>query len=199
MPWRKTLHAALAAATFSTALLVGPVPRAASDDWRSLADDEDARRLARLEQAWGQALRQARLDGHRRELAQLGALSRAGGGLADPDPEPGLYRCRTVKMGAARGERPSLVRESWGLCSVELTAGDVLLQKRTGAERPWGRLYADGPRRLVYVGAAAWESGSASERKEQLGAFERIGRDHYRLALPRTARGPVIDLVELKR
>jgi hypothetical protein len=205
MPVRKILHAAFAAAAFYAGLQLGPVPRAEPDDWRAEASPEDARRLARINHAWREGLKQARQD-HRPGLASLGLLVEPKAALRGSRPEPGGYYCRTVKLGSPGGEGPAFAAYDWFRCEVEQgPGGELLLEKTTGSQRPWGRLYEDGARRLVYVGAVAWAPEGAPAAygrdvaRDQIGAFERLGEGHYRLVLPWSKQESVLDLIELRR
>lgn len=177
-------------------------PPQASDDWRDYALPADVDRMRRLDEAWETGLRRAREEGGQGELAALGPLADPGVVLARPHPAPGQYRCRTVKLGGALG----LVAYGWFRCEVELTpGGDLIVRKLTGSQRQVGNLYPDGPRRLVYLGGMAWGNeaeasayGQAAER-DQVGVWERIGDQRYRLALPWPRVESDLDLLEVAR
>jgi hypothetical protein len=177
----------------------------ASADWRRDARPEDVRRYEDLDRAWTEALRQAREAGYGAQVSKLGALTDRRVALSRPQPTPGAYRCRTVKLGTPSGQGLPFVAYGWFRCRVELTpGGDLILAKTTGSQRPYGNLYPQGPRRLAYLGAVAWGQeglvryGENPER-DQVGAFERIGRDRYRLVLPYPKQESVLDLIELAK
>lgn len=196
---KRTIHAAFAAAAFYAGIQLGPVPRAQPDDWRAEANDDDARRLARIDHAWSEGLRQARQHGHRPGLASLGLLVEPRAGLRGSRPSAGAYYCRTVKLGSADGRGAAFAAYDWFRCNVEeAPGGELLLEKTTGSQRPWGRLYPDGQRRHVYMGAVSAPYGRDPAR-DQIGAFERLGEDHYRLVLPWSKQEAVLDLIELRR
>lgn len=204
MPAKRTIHAALAAAAFYAGIQLGPVARAEPDDWRAEASEDDARRLARIDNAWREGLRQARQSGHRPDLANLGPLVEPNAALRGSRPAAGGYYCRTVKLGSPGGGGPAFAAYDWFRCEVEEgPGGELLLEKTTGSQRPWGRLYDDGARRQVYVGAVSWSGGHAPYGRDpahdQIGAFERLGPDHYRLVLPWSKQESVLDLIELRR
>jgi len=178
---------------------------AASGDWRADARRADVRRLERLDEAWDAALSQARAEGHDREVRALGVLADPNVRLARPQPTPGTYRCRTVKLGSP-GAGPSFVAYGWFRCRVTLTpGGDLILEKTTGSQRQAGNLYPEAPRRLAFLGAVAWGTGEGRARygrdpeRDQVGVFERIGAGHYRLALPWPRQESKLDLLELRR
>lgn len=192
---------AVLALSLSTA---GPA-LAASGDWRSDADRADIRRLERLDAAWDAALAQARAGGHGRELKTLGPLVDPRVSLPRPQPTPGAYRCRTIKLGSQNGG-PGFVAYGWFRCRVELTpGGDLVLEKTTGSQRQAGDLYPEGARRLVFLGAVAWGSGEGRARygqdreRDQVGVFERVGAGRYRLALPWPRQESKLDILELRR
>lgn len=186
-------------------LLAAGTANAASGDWRADAKRSDIRRLEQLDEAWDAALSQARSDGHGRELRALGALADPRVSLARPQPTPGNYRCRTIKLGSPSGGL-SYVAYGWFRCSVALTpGGDLILEKTTGSQRQAGNLYPEANRRLVFLGAVAWGTGEGRARygrdpdRDQVGVFERVGAGQYRLALPWPKQESKLDILELRR
>lgn len=182
------------------ALVIGGGALAASADWRQDARPDDRQRLARLDGAWRTALDEAAASP--RELKALGALVKPGAALPRPQPAPGAYRCRTVKLGTGGS---GLIAYGWFRCQIELTpGGDLILRKTTGSQRPIGHLYPDAQRRLVYLGAVAWgDEGSArygrDAERDQVGVFERIGAQRFRLVLPWPKQESTLDILELRR
>lgn len=195
------------AAAIVLSILVATPALAASGNWRDDATREDARRIGRLDEAWSAALSEARRDGHGRALNALGALVRPGAGLARPQPTPGAYRCRTIKLGSqGSGGGLSYVAYGWFKCRVALTpGGDLLLEKTSGSQRQAGNLYPDAARRLVFLGAVAWGDGEGravygrSAERDQAGVFERVGASQYRLVLPWPRQESKLDILELRR
>lgn len=188
-----------AAAAFAVALPA----LAASGDWRTDAWEGDVARLERLDQAWREALKEASDDGHGPELRALGALRDRTVSLPRPQPTPGNYRCRVIKLGSQGESGLSFVAYPYFRCRVDLTpGGDLTFRKVTGSQRTSGNFYPDTARRLVYLGAEAWGSegprryGRDNER-DQIGVLERIGPNRYRLALPYPHYESVLDLIEI--
>lgn len=189
-----------------------PGEQGGGDDWRAVATPADASLLGRLDQAWRLARAEAEERGFADEVESLGVLVDPNAGQAGRlQPPPGDYRCRTIKLGA----RDSRQGGSGGLayvaypafrCRVELTpGGDLILEKTTGSQRTRGLLYPDTDRRLVYVGAQAWGDeigfpayGARAER-DQLGVFERIGPQRWRLVIPFPKQESKLDILELTR
>lgn len=183
-----------------------PGEQGGTDDWRTVANAADEDALARLNDAWRDALREAPQAGHGDEVRALGAL-------ADPDaalpgrlqPPPGAYRCRTIKLGSRGDVGLGYVAYGWFRCSIELTpGGDLILTKTTGSQRIRGLLYPDSDRRLVLLGGEAWSAsetgypayGDQPER-DRIGALERIGERRWRLVEPWPKQESKLNLLEL--
>ena len=187
-----------------------PVPgeQGGTDDWRKVVDAEDAGRIGRLDQAWRMARADAEEAGFADQVEALGPLVDPNAGQAGRlQPAPGAYRCRTFHMGSNSPGGLAFIPYGWFRCSVELTpGGDLILTKTTGSQRVRGLLYPDGDRRLVFVGAAAWGSdetgypayGQMPERN-QVGVFERIGADRWRLVLPWPKQDAKLKIMEITR
>jgi len=175
---------------------------AASADWRQDATRFDQRRFARLDEAWAVALAGARGGRHGREIAALNGLADPRLHLVRPEPAPGDYRCRTVKLGGPAALLP-YVAYGWFRCRVDLSpGGDLTLKKLTGSQRTMGNLYPLGRTRLVYLGAEAWGDERPfryrqNPERDQVGAFERIGPRRWRLAMPFPQRESDLDVMEL--
>lgn len=184
-----------------------PAAAQAADDWRKVVSSADASQLNRLDDAWRQALAEARDDGYGAQVEKLGAV-------ADPQaaragrlqPGPGDYRCRTIKLGARDGGTLAYVDYPFFGCKIELTpGGDLILTKTSGSQRFQGRLYPDGDSRLVYVGSQAWgdERGfptyGAKPERDQAGVVERIGENRWRVVLPWPKQESKLDLIEVVR
>ncbi|RAK56687.1 DUF4893 domain-containing protein [Phenylobacterium deserti] len=191
-----------AAAALAICIAIPAAASAASAEYRQDARPADLARLARLDQAWREALSHASPQ----QLRGLGAVVRPDAALVRPEPTPGAYRCRTLKLGL-KGAAPSsgLITYGWFRCRVELTpGGDLILSKTTGSQRPMGHLYPDTRRRQVYLGAVAWgDEGPVrygdNDERDQIGVFERIGAQRYRLVLPYPKQESTLDILELAR
>ncbi|HEX6866106.1 MAG TPA: DUF4893 domain-containing protein [Caulobacteraceae bacterium] len=181
-----------------------PPEEQASDDWRKYAKSGDADRLQRLDAAWSEALATVSKGGTE-ELEKLGpAVDPKTPALANPHPAPGVYRCRTIKMGDL-----GLIAYDWFRCRIELTpGGDLTFEKLTGSQRGVGKFYPSGEneRRLIYLGGQAWglDQKTATRygedrQRDQIGVLERIGDQHWRLVLPWPMVESELDIVELKK
>lgn len=184
-----------------------PGEQGGGDDWRAVAAPADASLLGRLDQAWSLARAEAEARGFADEVESLGVLVDPNAGQAGRlQPPPGDYRCRTVKLGAREAQGLAYVAYPAFRCRVELTpGGDLILEKTTGSQRTRGLLYPDTDRRLVYVGTQAWgdETGfpayGAQAERDQLGVFERIGPQRWRLVIPFPKQESKLDILELTR
>jgi hypothetical protein len=179
-------------------------PAQVGADWRRIVGTGDFQRLMGADEAWYAAVSEAQKAGYGPQLAALGALAEERAGLTRPEPPPGLYRCRTIKLGGGEPRLPYIAYD-WFRCRIALTpGGDLRLDKLTGSQRQSGLLYPDGDRRLVFVGAVAWGSGEAAAPaygaqpdRDQVGFLERIGEQRWRLALPFPKQESRLDLIEL--
>lgn len=179
------------------------------DQWRKVATAEDQDRIARLDKAWFSALREANQD-HGAVIDTQGMLLVPTAALAgNLQPGPGNYRCKTIKLGSMDGQGLAYVDYPPFRCVIELTpGGDLVLTKITGSQRTRGLLYPDAanPNRLVYIGAQSWGAdekgfptyGQMPER-DQVGVFERVGTERWRLVLPFPKQESKLDVLELRK
>jgi hypothetical protein len=185
-----------------------PGEQGGTDDWRQVVTAADASSLSRLDQAWRMARAEADDKGFADDVTALGPLVDPNAGQAGRlQPAPGTYRCRTVKMGTKTEVGLAFNAYPFFQCSVELTpGGDLILTKTTGSQRTRGLLYPDTDRRLVFVGAQAWgmdETGfpryGQQPVRDQVGVFERIGPNRWRLAIPWPRVESKLEILELVR
>jgi len=180
--------------------------QAGTADWREVVSVEDAAALGRLDQAWRLARAEAEDKGFADEVEALGPLVDPNAGRAGRlQPPPGTYRCRAIKLGSNGPGGLGYLEYPFFRCTIELTpGGDLILTKTTGSQRTRGRLYPDTDRRLVFVGAQAWgadETGfpryGDQRIRDQVGAFERIGSDRWRLVIPWPKVDSKLEILEL--
>ena len=185
-----------------------PGEQGGSSDWREVASAADASTLGRLDQAWRLGRAEAEDAGFAEQVEALGPLVDPNAGQAGRlQPAPGAYRCRTIKLGAKSPGGLAYVAYPMFRCTVELTpGGDLVLTKATGSQRSRGLLYPDTDRRLVFIGAQAWgadETGypAYGQRRErdQIGVFERIGPERWRLVIPWPKQEAKLEILELVR
>jgi hypothetical protein len=177
-------------------------------DWRKVVSTDDAAALGRLDQAWRLGRAEAEDKGFADEVEALGPLVDPNAGQAGRlQPPPGTYRCRAIKLGTNSPGGPGYLQYPFFRCTIELTpGGDLVLTKTTGSQRARGLLYPDTDRRLVFVGAQAWGMDETTfprygeqRLRDQVGVFERIGSDRWRLVLPWPKVDSKLEILELVR
>jgi hypothetical protein len=190
-----------------------PAPPASGEqggtaDWRQVVSAADAASLGRLDQAWRLGRAEAEDKGFADKVEALGALVDPNAGQAGRlQPPPGTYRCRTIKLGANSPGGLGYLEYPWFRCTVELTpGGDLILTKTTGSQRTRGLLYPDTDNRLVFVGAQAWGADETTfprygeqTIRDQVGVFERIGSNRWRLVVPWPKVDSKLEILELTR
>ncbi|HZW15072.1 MAG TPA: DUF4893 domain-containing protein [Brevundimonas sp.] len=175
-------------------------------DWHEVVSVEDAAALGRLGQAWRLARAEAEDKGFADQVEALGPLVDPNAGQAGRlQPPPGAYRCRTIKLGSNGPGGVGYLEYPFFRCTIELTpGGDLILTKTTGSQRTRGLLYPDTDRRLVFVGAQAWGMDETAfprygdqRIRDQVGVFERIGSERWRLVIPWPKVDSKLEILEL--
>src|SRR4051812_44166508 len=166
VPSRRTRVAAFAALLLATGCMPAPPPPprtgpppivevSEDPEWTKIADPEDVDRIARLPDAWNDALAEARAKGFKRAIDAEGALLQPDAALPRPDPTPGSYSCRVIKLGSQGKAAPFNSYKPF-FCYVEVEGPLLTIVKQTGSQRPAGRLYPDSDdNRLVFLGTLA--------------------------------------------
>lgn len=166
---------------------------------------QDAVKIERLDEAWRAALADARRD-HAGEVRRLGALADPKAGLKGrPQPSPGVYRCRTIKLGSDGGL--PYVAYPYFRCRVELSpGGDLTLAKITGSQRQVGQVCPVAGRlenrRALFLGGMGLGSDPAPaygvrRDTDVAGVIERIGPKRWRMVTPWPAFESKLDVLEL--
>lgn len=179
---------------------------AAAQDMTCQPTRADAQRLERLDAAWEAARRDAIEAGHGDDLRGLGALAAPRANLTRPQPTPGRYQCRTIKIGAASEGMLPYIAYGWFRCQVTLTpGGDLILRKTTGSQRPVGLICPDSRRRARFVGTLELGTETRTPRygsdpqRDLIGEVRRTGDDRWRIAFPWPAYESKLDILELRR
>jgi hypothetical protein len=186
----------------SASVTVEPAPVSAA--WRGFATVSDQSRIDRIGLAWQEALTEAKKK-HAREIAAEGDLLKPRSALARPEPTPGSYNCRMLRLGPKDDKSPAFERFKPFFCYVLTDEHGVLtIVKQTGSQRPAGRLWDDDdPKRMVFLGSLA-----LGDEKEPLaygedpdrdtaGVFERIAPFKWRLVIPWPRSGSKLEIFEL--
>jgi hypothetical protein len=173
-------------------------------EWMRLASVDDQDRIARLGQAWSEALAEARAKGFTRAITQEGELLQPGAALAAPSPPPGSYRCRVIKLGTQGARETAFASHKSFFCYVEAEGNRLNITKQTGSQRPAGWIYPDvDESRLIFLGTLALGDekepipyGENSER-DLAGVVERVAPYRYRLVVPWPRLESKLDVIEL--
>lgn len=175
----------------------------ATAGWREIATDHDLERARKWRTAWVRALADSRSGGHSAEIEAEGVLLEPDAALRGVAPPPGDYRCRVLKVGG-RGEGSlRYVAYHQFDCRIADGQGAMDFVKLTGSQRPIGRLFADSPKRLVFLGTLQLgdEKGilryGHDRQRDMIGLLERIGERRWRLAFPYPAFESTLDVIEL--
>ncbi|HYD38808.1 MAG TPA: DUF4893 domain-containing protein [Allosphingosinicella sp.] len=171
--------------------------------WRSVATEYDRERMRKWRTAWVRALDSAREAGHGAEIAGEGVLLEPDAALKPAAPPPGDYRCRVIKIGGQGEGLLDYVAYPAFDCRISAGAGALGFVKLTGSQRPVGRLFNDGDRRMIFLGTLQLgdERGvlryGHDRQRDMIGLLERIGERRWRLAFPYPAFESTLDVVEL--
>jgi hypothetical protein len=180
---------------------VGPPLK--SDAWKAVATAADKDRLARLGLAWQEALDEAgKTNGA--DLRKEGKLLLPRTALPRPDPTPGSYTCRLIKLGKATPKSKPYETFKPFFCYVEVEDNLLTIVKQTGSQRPAGRLWQDDdPTRLIFLGSLALGDETApiaygdDPRRDMAGVLERIAPFRWRLVIPWPQSTSKLDVFEL--
>ena len=172
--------------------------------WRTLATEDDRRRIRQWRDAWTSALEQARTAGHEAEIAREGALLEPDAALVGPLPPTGDYDCRTIKLGSPviEGDLYYVTYPAFR-CRIGAANGRATFTKLNGSQRPIGRLYSDLDRRMIFLGTLqlgderrSYQYGIDRER-DLAGLLEQIGERRWRLVFPYPHFESLLDVIEL--
>ena len=180
---------------------VGPPLK--SEAWKAVATAEDKDRLARLGLAWADALSDANRT-NAADVRREGKLLLPRSGLPRPDPTPGSYNCRLIKLGKADAKGKAFESFKPFFCYVEVEGDLLTIVKQTGNTRPAGRLWDDDDStRLVFLGSLALGDQQApvaygdDPRRDMAGVLERIAPFKWRLVIPWPQSTSKLDVFEL--
>ena len=178
-------------------------PPLASEAWKSVATAGDEDRIARLGLAWQEALADAQRS-NAGEVRREGKLLLPRSALPRPEPTPGSYNCRLIKLGKATSAGKPYETFKPFFCYVEVEGDLLTIVKQTGSQRPAGRLWEDDdPTRLVFLGSLALASEEQpiaygdDPKRNMAGVLERIGQFRWRLVIPWPQSTSKLDVFEL--
>jgi hypothetical protein len=178
-------------------------PPAKSNAWKGVATAADKDRLARLGLAWSEALDEAKRT-NASDIRREGKLLMPRSALPRPEPTPGSYNCRLIKLGKATPKTKSYETFKPFFCYVEVENDLLTIVKQTGSQRPAGRLWEDDDStRLIFLGSLALGNEDQplaygdDPNRDMAGVFERIGPFRWRLVIPWPQSSSKLDVFEL--
>ena len=174
-----------------------------SEVWKQVATDADEDRIARLGLAWQEALADAnKTNGG--DIRREGKLLMPRASLPRPEPTPGSYNCRLIKVGKASARGKSYESFKPFFCYVEIEDDLLTIVKQTGSQRPAGRLWQDDDsNRLVFLGSLALGDEQQplgygdDPKRDMAGVLERIAPFKWRLVIPWPQSTSKLDVFEL--
>lgn len=179
--------------------LATPLAAEAAPNWRRVATEDDRERLRGWRRAWIAALASAQAGGAGAEIAADRALFDPDADLRGGAPEPGRYRCRTIKVGS-RGVGLPYLAYPYFTCRVE---ADGTFVKVDGSQRPVGRIYPGARGPAVFLGTLSLGDEKLAipygrDRQRDLAArVERIGPERWRMVFPYPHYESLLDVIEL--
>jgi hypothetical protein len=176
----------------------------APQDWRAIISHRDVDRMRSWRTEWVAALTKSRADGNGAAITAEGALLDPDGGLDNPMPPAGDYRCRVISLGTGSSARGGYTAETAGQCRVNPIGNGVLgFARLDGPRRPIGRIYPGPGAQLTFLGALAVGDESrpfdygVDEGRSLVGLVERVGPQRWRLAIPRPPFSGAFQVIEL--
>ena len=189
----------------AAAVSIAPTGKDPISDWQQVISAADLARLQKVDQAWEEALEQARRSGFSKAIKAEGALLDPGAALPRAAPPPGPYECRVVKIGHPVGSAKGLdfIAYKSFACHVEAEEDRLWIVKQTGSQRPAGRIWPERDDRHVFLGAMGLGDekdplayGEDPER-DLAGYVERVEAFRWRIVIPYPRHESRLDIFEL--
>ena len=171
--------------------------------WKEVATADDRQRLADWRTSFVAALDAAKKAGHSAEIAKEGALLEPDAAIGPSAIPDGLYRCRTIKIGAKGEGNLAYVAYPAFYCRLKAEHGLQRFNKFGGSQRYVGLVFPGDAVRQVFLGTLVLgdETRALQYGQDQLrdvaGYFERVGPDRWRLILPKPHFESQFDVIEL--
>lgn len=164
--------------------------RSGLPDWHIVITDPDHERLRSWRQSLVNALNGARAAGHGAEIDKAGVLLDPDAGVDDATLPVGFYHCQMTKLGAKAPSTVQYVVAPMHRCEVRPSDTITRLIQLDGLQRPSGRLYPDGPSRMLFLGTMVLADEKLpivygrDEERNMVGMLQRIGDKRWRMLLP---------------
>jgi hypothetical protein len=176
---------------------------APTPSWENIVTSDDRKRLREWRTAFTKGLAKAQASGHGDAIAREDGLLDPDAALSWRAPAPGIYRCRTIKIGSqAEGMLDYIAYPPFD-CRIGNEDGIVSFVKLSGSQRPVGRILPYADKRMVFLGTLqlgdetrALDYGRDRER-DLAAVVERLGERKWRLVFPYPHFESTIDVMEL--
>jgi uncharacterized protein DUF4893 len=171
--------------------------------WRSRITETDNVRLRDWRKSWTVALAEARTAGFGAAIAAEGTLLDPDAALPLQEPPLGLYRCRTIKIGAKSAGMLNYVPYPPFDCRISRENGVLRFTKLNGSQRPIGVLLPQTDKRMVFLGTLQLGDESNTldygrdHDRDAAALLERIGERRWRLAFPSPHFESLMDVMDL--
>ena len=172
-------------------------------DWHDVITDPYHLRLRAWRKAMVDGLTQARASGKGAAIDAEGKLLDPDAGIDDATLPVGYYRCRVIKLGAKAAGQDDYIAYPAHRCQVRASGEITKLVELNGLQKPSGRLYQDGPSRVVFLGTMvlgdevkAIAYGRDADR-DIVGVVQRVEPRRWRMIIPQPAWESLADVMEL--
>ncbi len=180
----------------------GMLPRETAN-WRDVITSDDRSRLRDWRKSFVEALDAARKSGHSAEILREGPLLQPDAAMPGGRIPDGMYRCRTIKLGARNTGLLDYVAYPAFTCRIRPKGQVQDFRKLTGSQRLVGVIFPNDTMRQVLLGTLvlgdeprALQYGQDQTR--DVAAFvERIGPNRWRLVMPEPHFESRLDVMEL--
>ena len=171
--------------------------------WKEVATGNDRQRLVDWRKSFVNAVEAATKAGHGAEIQREGALLEPDSATGPSAIPNGLYRCRTIKIGAkAEGDLPYVAYPPF-YCRVKAERNLQRFNRFGGAQRIVGLIFPGDPVRQVFLGTLVLGDETRAlqygqdELRDVAGYVERIGPNRWRMLMPAPHFESQFDVMEL--
>jgi hypothetical protein len=171
--------------------------------WKEVATGNDRQRLVNWRKSFVNGVEAAKKAGHAAEIAHEGVLLEPDAATGPSAIPNGLYRCRTIKIGAkAEGNLPYVAYPSF-YCRVKAERDLQRFNRFGGSQRLVGLIFPGDPVRQVFLGTLVLGDETRAlqygqdELRDVAGYVERIGPNRWRLIMPEPHFESQFDVMEL--
>jgi hypothetical protein len=174
-----------------------------STNWHSVITSDDRIRLRDWRQTFLDALSDARKSSHADDIVREGALLEPDAALADGAIPNGLYRCRTVKLGAKPPNVLSYMTSPPSRCEIRQEGKRQMFAKLDGSQRQIGTIFPSDGLRQVFLGTLVIgdetraQHYGTDDQRNVAGYIERIGPSRWRMVIPSPPFESKLDVIEL--